>query len=197
MGKPQRHNCHETVTIALIAAGSNLGSHGESPADTVRAAFDELGRRSGHVPRISRFFANPAFPPGSGPDFVNAAATLEWAGPAEALLELLHAIEEDFGRTRRTRWEARALDLDLLALGDQVRPDRATQASWAELSPDAAASQAPGELILPHPRLAERAFVLVPLAEVAPDWRHPVTGLSVVQMRDALEAADIAQMTPV
>ena len=94
------------------------------------------------------------------------------------------------------RWGMRTLDLDLLALGDSVLPDVETQDQWRELSPDMQARTAPDRLILPHPRLQDRAFVLVPLADVAQDWKHPRTGLSVAQMLAALPPADVAEVKP-
>jgi len=128
---------------------------------------------------------------------VNAALVIPWADSPEALLDLLHEIEEAFGRTRTARWEARVLDLDLIALGQAVRPDAETQAQWRALPLDRAAQETPGTLILPHPRLQERAFVLVPLADVAPDWRHPLTGESVREMLEALPAEDLAEIRPI
>ncbi len=139
---------------------------------------------------FSRLYRTPAFPAGSGPDFINAAVAVNWSGTAQELLAELHRIERSFGRTRRTRWEARVLDLDLIAFGDQVRPDPETQAKWRDLDAGEAAKAAPEELILPHPRLAERSFVLLPFADIAPDWVHPLTGLSVAQMLAALPDGD-------
>jgi 2-amino-4-hydroxy-6-hydroxymethyldihydropteridine diphosphokinase len=108
------------------------------------------------------------------------------------LLERLHRVESDFDRLRETRWGSRTLDLDLIAVGDAILPDEATYRRWLNLPPEQQVKQAPQHLILPHPRLQDRGFVLVPLADVAPDWVHPVLNLSVRQMAAALpqEARD-------
>lgn len=188
---------YETVASrALLALGANLPIDGVPPRETLPRALALLGERSGVAVQASMFYRTPAFPPGSGPDFVNAAAALDWRGSPGALLSLLHEVEAVFGRTRSTRWEARIMDLDLIALGDLVLPDAGTQRAWAALPPARAAVETPDQLILPHPRLAERSFVLVPLAEIAPEWRHPVTGASVAEMLAARPADERAEIWP-
>ena len=97
---------------------------------------------------------------------------------------------------RGQRWAGRVLDLDLLAIGETILPDPGIQRQWQSLPPEDQARLAPDRLILPHPRLQDRAFVLVPLADVAPDWRHPLSGLSVDQMLQALPAEDVAAVVP-
>ncbi len=132
--------------------------------------------------KISRLFNTPCFPAGAGPDFVNAAASIMCEFPPSELLTLLHLVEIRLGRVRENRWSARTLDIDLIAMGDLVLPDRETHLQWLKLPPDRHSKCAPKELILPHPRMQERAFVLIPLAEVAPDWRHPVLSQTVTEM---------------
>ena len=176
--------------------GSNLTSAAGPPEKTVADAIWAVGQATGAAPVVSRFYRTPAFPVGSGPSFVNACFALDWAGSAADLLEILHGIEADFGRVRGQRWAARVLDLDLLALGAQVLPDADTHAAWRRMDLTDAGSQTPPTLILPHPRLQERGFVLVPLADIAPDWCHPETGLNVAQMRDALDPADLVEIAP-
>lgn len=172
--------------MALFALGANLPFAGNPPARTLRAALARLEALGFRNLRVSRFFATPCFPPGAGPDYVNACAAGNWHGDAAQALAALHAVEAEFGRVRATRWGTRTLDLDLIALDDLVLPDRASWRHWADLSQAEQTRTTPDQLILPHPRLQDRAFVLVPLADVAPDWHHPVTGQSVTQMRDAL-----------
>jgi 2-amino-4-hydroxy-6-hydroxymethyldihydropteridine diphosphokinase len=150
---------------AAIALGANLGDC----RATLEGALAALDASPGvRVLAHSRWYRSaPVGPP--QPDYVNGCALLAVTLEPEALLERLLATERRFGRVRGERWGPRRLDLDLLLMGDQ------------RLSSP--------RLTLPHPRLRERAFVLVPLAEIAPAWIDPVSGQSVADLAAALPAA--------
>ncbi len=156
--------------MILIALGSNLPSQrfGE-PVRNCEAALEALNAAGVAPARVSRWYRSAPVPASDQPWFVNGVAVVNTALPPDHLLAVLHGIEREFGRIRRAQNEARVLDLDLLAYGEWV--------------------SGPGEVpVLPHPRLAERAFVVWPLAELVPEWRHPVTGLSAREMADRLPA---------
>lgn len=177
---------------ALVAVGGNQPFGGLDLAGTIRAAMGAVARPGIGMVNKSSLYSTPCFPAGAGPDYVNAAFALRLdggIGPAD-LLAILHRIEADFGRERQARWGARSVDLDLLAFGGSVLPDVATWDQWRGLPPTRQAVEAPNQLILPHPRLQDRAFVLVPLAEVASEWVHPVLKKSVSAMLADLPQAD-------
>jgi len=154
--------------MILIAAGSSLPFGNTDSQQIILNAFFSLGRLTTQL-QVSPLYETPAWPDPSDPPFINAVALVETDIPAEDLLAALHAIEAGFGRRRRVKNAPRTLDLDLLAYDDIC-------------------SNQPGGLVLPHPRLHEREFVLAPLCDIAPKWRHPVIGETAAHMLAALES---------
>ncbi len=182
--------------VFLIALGGNLPSKAGKPEKTLRLALKYLQILGGKNLSVSRFYSTPCFPAGAGPDYVNAAAKINYAGDAHEFLAVLHQIEDDFGRERTQRWGRRTLDLDLIAAGDQVLPDKAEFQRWQALPPGEQSQITPDQLIVPHPRLQDRGFVLVPLADVAPDWCHPVLKKTVSQMLDEIPKNQLNNIIP-
>jgi len=142
--------------VIFVGIGANLPSSYGSPRATCERAVEALIEAGVDVFARSRWYESAPVPVSDQPWYVNGVAAVKTDDDPAKLLQLLHNIEARFGRVRRERNEARVLDLDLLAYHDLVWPG-------------------PEAPILPHPRLRDRAFVLLPLAELAANWRHPET----------------------
>ena len=177
------------TSITVIALGANASPDRAGNERRVLAAAARLRQALGRGLRVSPLWRSPAWPPGSGPPFVNAVAVLPRLLPPDRLLARLHRIEAGAGRVRAARWAARTLDLDLVASGPRIRPDRTTLWRWIALPPAAQGRRTPDSLLLPHPRMHERGFVLRPLAALAPRWRHPLLGRRVADLERALPPA--------
>lgn len=141
---------------------------GVSGAALLRRAIAAMREAGLSLRALSGVYRTPAWPPGAAqPDYFNAVVEIDAAGlTPQALFELLSGIERRFGRERRARWESRTLDLDIVAMEGFTGRF--------------------GDVELPHARAHERAFVLAPLAEIAPVWRHPVLSRSAAELLAAL-----------
>lgn len=155
---------------AFVSCGSNLGDRSAHLSGALAALTAHHGIR---VTATSSVYRTAPVDHLDQPDFLNAVIRLTTVLPPLTLLRVLQHIETRHGRQRRTRWGPRTLDLDLLLHG-RTRCDT-------------------GELILPHPRMTRRAFVLVPLCELAPDLRHPGTGLTMRQHLQQLSPLQVVQ----
>ncbi len=175
-GSSNPSSTRRTCGVILISLGANLNSRAGEPAQTLTAALNFSAMRGAKIAAVSPYYVTPAWPDPADPSFVNAVARIETALSPADLLDLLHQAETAFGRVRSRPNAPRPLDLDLLDYEGRVEA---------------------GPPVLPHPRLGGRAFVLVPLADVAPDWVHPAGEGTVADLLAALPAADLAGVRPI
>lgn len=149
----------------FIGLGANLPHERYgSPRQTLLAALAELAQRGVRTLRVSPWYRTAPIPASTQPWYENAVAEVATELSADALLDELHAVEAAFGRARTVPNAARPIDLDLLDFHGQIAIGGARHAT------------------LPHPRMAGRAFVLRPLADLAPGWRHPVSGRPIAEL---------------
>lgn len=160
-----------TFETILVAVGSNLpGPGGRSPLAICAWAVARLAAIEGlRLVAVSRWYRTPAWPPSDQPDYVNGVVRLAGGLAPRAVLAALQAIEAEGGRVRGAPNAARTLDLDVVGIDGLVLD-----------TPD---------LVVPHPRMAARAFVLAPLCDVAPGWVHPVLGQTAAALLAALAVA--------
>jgi 2-amino-4-hydroxy-6-hydroxymethyldihydropteridine diphosphokinase len=150
-----------------IALGANLGE----PQTTLEAALGVLDRTLQiRVEAHSSWYLTQAIGPPQ-PDYVNGCAILQTSLSPSTLMQTLLEIENQFGRVRRERWGARTLDLDLLLFDDVVMHS--------------------ADLTIPHPRMCDRAFVLIPLSEIAPDWLEPTSGQPIQTLLQNVDATGV------
>ena len=170
----------------LIALGSNIALDMLQPVEIIQRAIIELSNSDLNLLSLSRFYEIPAFPTGSGPNFINSVVKAESDHSAYGILQELHKIENKFERQRSSRWSAMTLDLDLLALEEQVLPSREVFQHWCDLPLSEQQKKTPSELLLPHPRIQDRAFVLLPLLDIEPNWLHPILNKTALQLYNEL-----------
>lgn len=163
----------------FIGLGGNLDhpTYG-APRRVLEAALTQLSRRGVAIHRVSPWYRTAPVPASGQPWYVNAVAEVATDLTADRLLALMHEIEDIYGRLRTVPNAARLIDLDLLDFHGEIAPG------------------GPGRAILPHPRLGGRAFVLRPLADLAPDWRDPRTGASIQALLAALPPDQVIQRLP-
>ena len=148
------------MAVCFVAAGANMPGLFGPPKVAVSLGLRSIEGSDLRVTALSGLYASTAWPDPRDPEFVNAVVRVETTLEPGALLARLHEIEARFGRERRVPNAPRTLDLDIVDYDRRVSAPGATP-------------------VLPHPRLEKRAFVLLPLAEIAPEWRHPSSGRSI------------------
>ena len=167
---PPNRSPEESLHSAAIALGSNLGDS-QKTLESALVALDQTPEITWQA-RSHWYITAPVGPP--QPDFLNGCALLLTTLTPQALLATLLEIEQQFGRVRQERWGPRSLDLDLLLFDDLILETNS--------------------LTLPHPHMTERAFVLVPLAEIAPDWVEPVSGKAIADLVQAVDCSGVRRL---
>jgi 2-amino-4-hydroxy-6-hydroxymethyldihydropteridine diphosphokinase len=160
--------------MILIALGANLPSPAGMPEHTLTEALFLLAQPSITIERQSGFYRTAAWPDPDDPPFINSVASIRTGLAPAPLLRELHRIESRFGRKRGAPNAPRTLDLDIIDYDGRVES---------------------GPPELPHPRMHARLFVLCPLREIAPDWRHPMSGLTVSELIAALPQSEIERIS--
>lgn len=160
--------------MIYLGLGANMPSPAGPPVVTLWAALGAMARHGIEVVAVSPFYRSPAWPDPADPPYVNAVAAIRTRLLPGELLKALFAIEKSFGRVRKTKNEPRTLDVDLI--------DYAGLVTDTDL------------LMLPHPRMHERAFVLKPLSDIAPAWRHPDTGQGVTALLGIVGEAGLERL---
>lgn len=160
--------------MIIISLGSNVISRWGDSLTTILQALRELESRRVNILRRSRFYRTSPYGPVDQPVFINAAATIRTSLSADALLSIVKKIEARAGRRSSEHWGPRALDIDIIDYNRQIL-------NWSQRDTQFFKCKR-FSLILPHPRIETRAFVLQPLLDVAPHWHHPVNGLHAAQL---------------
>lgn len=155
------------MNIVYIGIGANLVPQGyDSLFEGLEAAVKMLDSEALCLVSRSNWYVSTPVPVSDQPDFLNAVLKFTTSLSASEVLDRLHQTEQEFGRTRSVRNAARVLDLDILGFNDDIIETEA--------------------LSVPHPRMAQRQFVIFPFAELAPDWRHPLSGQTMAELKSQL-----------
>jgi len=160
----------EKPIMSAIALGSNLGNS----RTTLEKALETIDRTPGITLKTHSSWYKTAPIGPSQPDYLNGCALLEVKLSPHELLNTLLKIENEFGRVRQERWGPRTLDLDVLLFGDLILET--------------------ADLQIPHPRMTKRAFVLVPLAEIASEWIEPVSGKAIAQLMERVDCSQVRRL---
>ncbi len=161
--------------MIFLALGSNLPGPWGTPPQTLDRSLTVLASLGVKVSARSHWYRTAPYGGLPQSDYVNGVISVSTHRSPSALMRLCHQVEAEAGRRRGVRWGSRTLDIDLLAYHDVVR-GKSSRRTWT------ARNRTVRPLILPHPEIAQRPFVLIPLAEIAPGWHHPGTGLTPRQM---------------
>jgi len=174
--------------MILIGLGSNLTTQEYvSSKDVLEAAFEAFSKYNISILKRSKFYETEPIPKSDQPWFINAVVSVKTGHNALDLLNILHEIEQHMGRVRRDKWEARVIDLDLLCYDDEIYP---SPAEWQIASKNPLQDKP----VIPHARLHERNFVLIPIIDISSDWIHPVLNKNVLNLLKDSQSDEIVRV---
>lgn len=171
------------MSNCLISFGANISGPFGSPAETLNHALEEFQFENLLIRKKSKIYSSLAFPDPKKPRYLNGCLQISVNCGANDVLERLKRIEKKMGRQKKNcRWDSRICDLDLLSFDNKVAPSPEVFNYWYKMPLRNQILEKPDELLLPHPRIQDRAFVLKPLLEFASSWVHPVFNKTVREM---------------
>ena len=157
-----------------IALGSNLETKNMTRLEIINKALEYFSMFNISLCRVSSFWESKSYPNKNQPNFINVVSEVQSELNPFQTLYSLKKIETLLGRKINSRWGNRVLDLDILAAGSLILPNLRIFNKWLKMPLKQQMQNQPNQLILPHPRIQDRLFVLKPLSEIDPDWMHPV-----------------------
>ena len=166
----------------LIALGSNLETENLSKLEIINKAIGYFSQLNLVLIKVSSFWESRSYPDKSQPNFINAVSEVHSELNPYQILNELKNIEKKMGRKNKTRWGSRVLDLDIIGSGSIILPNNFEFNKWLKMPLKKQTKIQPGELILPHPRIQDRLFVLKPLNEVDSNWKHPVLNKTALEL---------------
>ena len=185
------------MSNCLISFGANIPGPFGDPVETLSLALEAFELENLSIKKKSRFYSSLAFPDPQKPTYVNGCLQISVNCDASDVLNSLKRIEKKMGRQQNFRWDSRICDLDLLSFDNQVTPSPKVFSYWYGMSLKNQMLEKPEELLLPHPRMQDRAFVLKPLLEFAASWTHPVFNITVKEMFDLLSEEERTSVKPI
>ena len=189
--------CHDPNTV-FVAFGANLPGPYGKPETSVAHAIERMETWGDTILHGSLLYRTPAFPPGAGADYVNAVVAVKVENVTRFITDAI-AIEAAFRRAEERamgRWKPRTIDIDIVAVGQAIWPDADTHDMLRTL-PQIERTKGEHGIVVPHPSMHERSFVLKPMAYFAPDWVHPILGKTVHEMAEACPEEDLAAVRPI
>ena len=181
----------------VLILGANLPSKFGDSAATLQLCIESIkSEPTIELMSQSKWYESESFPDNSKPKFVNVGIKIISNLNAYQILKIIDLIEKGFGRIRKSRWDSRVCDIDIIYCNKKIIPNRNILEKWMTMKIEEQLVATPHTLILPHPRIQDRLFFLYPLNQLSPNWRHPILGKTAKEILDSIpqNAIDVLQV---